>query len=125
MIYQRVRVFVSSMMQELAAERQAVKAALDAMNVDAWVFERDAGARPQSVESAFLEEIEAADLYLGLFWKGYGEYTIQEYEQARKLGKDGLLYEKSSAAGPERDPRLQAFLNQVGAVRTGLTIKWF
>src|SRR5262249_1796413 len=125
MIFQRLRVFVSSKMQELAPERQALKTALDALKVDAWVFEQDAGARPVSIEKAFLEEVEAADLYIGLFWKGYGDYTIEEYEHARKLGKDCLIYEKRAALNGQRDPRLQAFLDRLGNVETGLTIKWF
>ncbi len=37
MIFQRLRVFVSSKMREL-------KVALDALRVDAWVFEEDSGA---------------------------------------------------------------------------------
>src|SRR5215469_6142860 len=125
MIFQRLRVFVSSKMQELAPERQVLKAALDALKVDAWVFEQDAGARPESIQKAFLSEVEAADLYIGLFWKGYGEYTIQEYEHARKLGKDCLIYEKRAALDGQRDPRLQAFLDRLGNAETGLTIKWF
>src|SRR5262249_12144542 len=125
MICQRLRVFVSSKMQELAPERQALKAALDVLKVEAWVFEDDAGARPLSIEKAFLEEVEAADLYIGLFWKGYGDYTIEEYEHARKLGKDCLIYEKRAALNGQRDPRLQAFLDRLGNVETGLTIKWF
>jgi DNA polymerase III delta prime subunit len=125
MIFQRLRVFVSSKMQELAPERQALKAALDALKVDAWVFEQDAGARPVSIEKAFLEEVEAADLYIGLFWKGYGDYTIEEYEHARKRGKDCLIYEKRAALNGDRDPRLQEFLDRLGNVEKGLTIKWF
>jgi eukaryotic-like serine/threonine-protein kinase len=125
MIFQRLRVFVSSKMQELAPERQALKAALDALKVDAWVFEQDAGARPVSIEKAFLEEVEAADLYIGLFWKGYGDYTIEEYEHARRLGKDCLIYEKRAALNGQRDPRLQEFLDRLGNVEKGLTIKWF
>src|SRR5215813_8066528 len=125
MIFQRLRVFVSSKMQELATERQAVKEALDALKVDAWVFEQDAGARPVSIEKAFLKEVEEADLYIGLFWKGYGDYTIEEYEHARKLGKDCLIYEKRAALNVQRDPRLQAFLDRIGNVERGLTIKWF
>ena len=125
MIFQRLRVFVSSKMQELAPERQALKAALDALKVDAWVFEQDAGARPVSIETAFLGEVEVADLYIGIFWKGYGDYTIQEFEHARKLGKDCLIYEKRVALDGQRDPPLQAFLDRLGNVETGLTIKWF
>lgn len=125
MIFPRLRVFVSSKMQELAAERLAIKAALDDLKVDAWVFEQDAGARPQSIEKTFLEEVEVADLYIGLFWKGCGDYTIEEYEYAQKLGKDCLIYEKRAGLNGQRDPRLQAFLDQLSDVKDGVTIKWF
>jgi eukaryotic-like serine/threonine-protein kinase len=125
MIFPRLRVFVSSKMQELAPERQAIKAALDELKVDAWVFEQDAGARPESIEKTFLEEVEGADLYIGLFWRGYGDYTIEEYEHAQKLGKDCLIYEKRLAINGLRDPRLQEFLDRLGSVKKGLTIKWF
>ena len=50
MIYERLRVFVSSRMQELAPERAAIKAALNELNIDGWVFEEDAGARPQGIQ---------------------------------------------------------------------------
>ncbi len=43
-IFDRLRVFVSSRMIEMRPERDRVRAALDELKVDAWVFERDAGA---------------------------------------------------------------------------------
>jgi len=120
----RLLAFVSSRMQELASERQAVKSELDKLHVDAWVFEADAGARSQTIQETYLKEIESADFYIGIFWKGYGDYTIEEYEHAVKLGKSCLIYEKRSAL-EGRDSRLQAFLDRIGRVETGLTIRWF
>src|SRR5262245_55891776 len=125
MIFQRLCVFVSSKMQELAAEPRAVKEALDVLRVDAWVFEEDAGARPVSIEKAFLEEVKRADLYVGLFWRGYGDYTIEEFNYARSNGKDCLIYEKRADLNGQRDPRLQEFLDRLADVKEGLTIKWF
>ena len=124
-IFERLRVFVSSSMDELADERQIVKAALDALKVEAWVFEEDAHASTESVQQTFLKEIEKDDLYIGLFWKGYGDYTIEEYEHARKLGKDCLIYEKRIDLDGQRDPRLQTFLDRVSQVESGHTIRWF
>jgi Domain of unknown function (DUF4062) len=122
---QRLRVFVSSKMQELAPERVAIKAALDTMGVVAWVFEEDAGARPQTIQETYLEEVESADLYIGLFWKGYGAYTIDEFEHARTLGMDCLIYEKRDDVTSQRDPKLQVFLDSISDVERGLTIRWF
>ena len=43
-IFDRLRVFVSSRMEELRPERDRVRAALDELKVEAWIFERGAGA---------------------------------------------------------------------------------
>jgi hypothetical protein len=112
-------------MQELAPEREAIKSALADLNIDAWVFETDAGARPGTIRQTYLHELDGADLYIGLFWKGYGEYTIEEFENARAKGKDCLIYEKREAIEHARDPELQGFLERIGKVETGVTIRWF
>jgi len=118
----RLRVFVSSKMVELKPERQAVAMALAGLNVKAWVFERDAGARSQTIEQTFLDEVERADLYVAIFWKGHGDYTIEEFEHARALGTDCFIYEKH---GPEvereRSPQLAAFLARINDVSSGFT----
>ena len=116
----KLRVFVSSRMQELATERRAIKAALAGLNIDAWIFEDDAGARPQSIQQTYLRELEDADLYLAIFWQGYGDYTIDEFDHARSLKKDCLVYEKHAAIS-ERDSQLDTFLEKIGKVTTGLT----
>src|SRR5262245_48726052 len=92
----RIRVFVSSKLQELADERRAVKSVLEEMFADTYLFEMDAGARPQTISQTVRPELDAADLYIGIFWKSYGTYIAEEYEYARKLGKDCLIYEKRS-----------------------------
>jgi hypothetical protein len=90
-------------MNELSIERQVVKDALTDLLVDAWEFEEDAGARPQTIQQTYLEEVEAADLYIGIFWKRYGYHTIQEFEHAQRLGKDCLIYEKQVDIKMPRD----------------------
>lgn len=107
MARQILRVFVSSRMKELAPERAAIGAALAELNVETFLFERDAGARPQSIQETYLEELEACDLYVGVFWKGFGVYTIEEYEHARTLGMDCLIYEKRADLSSDRDPALK------------------
>ncbi len=121
----RLCVFISSRMAELQYERKLVRSALDELNVDAWIFEKDAGARPESTKETFLTELGKADLYIGIFWKGFGIYTIEEYEHAVKLGKDILIYEKRLEIENDRDPDLEAFLNRARNVETGHTIQWF
>lgn len=104
-------------MVELAAERAAVKAVLAELGIEAFVFEDDAGARAQGIRDTYLDEVEAADLYLGLFWRGYGAYTVEEFDHAQAMGLDCLVYEKHD--GSSREPALQAFLDRIGQVETG------
>lgn len=120
----RLRVFISSRMQELAPERRAIRAALDALRIDAWVFEESAGARPHSIRQTYLDELAASDLYLGVFWKGYGEYTVDEFEHARAQKKACLVYEKRADLDG-RAPELEKFLNRIAAVEAGVTPSWF
>ncbi len=122
----RLRVFISSRMQELAAERAAVERALEEIGVDAFVFEGDAGARPGSAVDTYRQELVRSDVYLGLFWLGHGDYTVDEYRTAVRHGLPCLVYEKPPAAGEARDPALQAFLDEIGHVETGhVTSAWF
>jgi tetratricopeptide (TPR) repeat protein len=122
-------VFISSKMQELAAERKTINELLQSLDtglvrVRAWVFEDDAPASNASIRQVYLNALKKSALYLGLFWNEYGEWTIDEFNQATEWGIDRHIYVKNVA--PERrDPRLQAFLDQQSDVVTGITPKWF
>jgi len=113
-------------MQELAAERRAVQAVLSDYRMYGWLWEDDAGARPTPIRTTFLKAVETCDIYLGLFWLGYGPYTIEEYEHARQQGKPCLIYKKQIDTD-QRDPHLTDFLKQIEDVRNpnGLTVRWF
>ena len=93
----RLRVFVSSRMEELRHEREAIRAALAAVNVDTFLFELDAGGRQVGGgfgKTYYQDEEEAADIYVGLFWKGLGPHTALEFTHAWSLGMDCLIYER-------------------------------
>lgn len=121
----RVRIFVSSSMIELHAERRVVDEALADMGHEAWTFEDDAGARAHSIQDTYLSEVSQCDLFIGIFWKRYGERTIEEFNHARNLGKDCLVYERRDGLPEGRDRRLQDFLDRISAVETGITPRWF
>src|SRR6266850_4956010 len=125
MASEHIRAFISSRMQELALEREAIKASLAELHIDTFVFEKDAGARPQSIQQTYLLEVEAADLYVGVFWRGYGVHTIEEFEEATLLGMECFLYEKREDIEGSRAPELQTFLDRLGDPESGLTIGRF
>jgi tetratricopeptide (TPR) repeat protein len=124
-----LNIFISSKMQELQPERQAIAAAIAALDygdltLRAWVFENDAYASGKSIQSIYLKELQQSALYIGLFWNEYGEYTIDEFNHARDWGIEQHLYVKDVQAD-KRDPRLSDFLQAQGAVTDGITAKWF
>ncbi|MGI9646813.1 MAG: DUF4062 domain-containing protein, partial [Ilumatobacteraceae bacterium] len=121
-----LRFFVSSRMQELANERAIVAATLEEMGVDAFVFEDDAGARPGTIVETYRDELAVSDVYLGLFWLGYGDYTNDEYQAALRAGLPCLVYEKQPGPDEQRDPALADFLERIGHVEDGdVTVAWF
>ena len=67
---QRLRVFVSSTLVELAAERDAARAAIEQLRLAPVMFE--SGARihpPQAVYRAYLGQ---SDIFIGIYWQRYG-----------------------------------------------------
>ena len=76
--------------------------------------------------STYLAGIEACDVYIGLFWLGYGRYTVEEFEHARLHQKPCLLYVKNVNI-EQRSPQLQRFLKQIQQVSNpnSLTVNSF
>lgn len=119
-------VFVSSSMDELADERRLVHAALSEFHVEGWLWEEDAGARPDPIRTTYLDAVKDCDIYLGVFWLRYGPYTIEEFECARQHGKPCLVYEKRVGLDG-RESALTDFLKRIQQVDSAdsLTICWF
>jgi len=119
----KLSVFVSSTMLELRDVREIVEKALYERGIHAWVFEA-AGARPETVETTSLLEVENADIYLGLFWQKYGAVTAQEYQRARELDKPCFVYIRDNDI--VREPSLNEFLDrEVLDLHQGVTYSYF
>jgi hypothetical protein len=67
----RLRVFVSSTMGELAAERRAVSRAISALRLTPVMFE--AGARPHPPRDLYRAYLAQSEVFIGLYWQRYGE----------------------------------------------------
>jgi hypothetical protein len=107
---QRLRVFVSSSLDELVDERQAVREAVESMRMIPVMFEL--GARPHPPRALYRAYLEQSDVFIGLYWQRYawvapgeqGSGLEDEYTLASTRPK--LVYIKTPA--PKREPRLQA-----------------
>jgi len=111
---QRVRVFVSSTLQELAAEREAAKAAIQHMRLTPVMFELGARAHPpRDLYRAYLDQ---SDVFLGIYWQRYGWIapgeTVSGLEDEYVLAKDKpkLIYIKR---GEEREERLRELIGRI------------
>ena len=112
---QRLRVFVSSTLEELADERAAVSRAVSALRLTPVTFE--SGARPHPPQELYRAYLEQSDIFIGLYWQGYGwvgpgmdiSGLQDEFERSQPLPR--LLYIKTPA--PDRDPRLTELLERI------------
>jgi hypothetical protein len=66
----RLRVFVSSTIQELAPERAVVRRAIEELHLTPVLFEL--GARPHPPRTLYRAYLEQSDIFVGIYWQSYG-----------------------------------------------------
>jgi predicted ATPase/class 3 adenylate cyclase len=112
---QRLRVFISSTLGELAPERDAVEAAVRTLRLTPVRFEL--GARAHGPADGYRSYLEQSDVFVGIYWESYGwigpgtAVSGIEDELERSRGRPQLLYVKEPA--PERDAELERLLDRV------------
>ena len=117
---QRLRVFVSSTLTELAEERAAVARAISALRLTPVLFE--IGARPHPPRELYRAYLGQSDIFIGLYWQRYGwvgpGMDISGLEDEFRLSRSTprLLYVKSPA--PDREPGLTAMIHAFEAEGT-------
>jgi TolB-like protein/Tfp pilus assembly protein PilF len=110
---QRLRVFVSSTLQELAPERAAARTAIESLQLIPVLFET--GARPYPPQELYRAYLGQSDIFVGIYWQSYGwmgpgmEISGLEDEFRQSEGIPRLVYVKAPA--PDREPRLTEFLD--------------
>lgn len=112
---QHLRVFVSSTLDELAAERKAARAAIEQLQLAPVMFE--SGARPHPAQAVYRAYLEQSDVFVGIYWQRYGwvgpGMTISGLEDELRLARDmpRLLYFKVPA--PDMDAGLARMLDTI------------
>lgn len=110
----RVRIFVSSTLQELADERRAVRAAIGRLRLTPVMFEL--GARPHPPRELYRAYLAQSDVFVGMYWRRYGWVApgerVSGLEDEYLLSGDRpkLMYVKNA---PDREPRLDELLTRV------------
>src|ERR1700761_1479520 len=109
---QRLRVFVSSTLGELADERRAVRDAITRLRLVPVLFE--AGARAHPPRDLYRAYLAQSQIFIGIYWQRYGwvapgeQISGLEDEYRLAAGLPQLLYVKGPA--PDREPQLAAML---------------
>ena len=117
---QRVRVFISSTLEELAGERAAARRAIQRLHlVPVWY---ESGARPHPPRSMYRAYLDQSQVFVGIYWQRYGwvapgmEISGLEDEYRLAAGKPMLLYLKRPA--PDQEPRMRTFIDGIRAAGT-------
>src|SRR4051812_7641821 len=113
---QRLRVFVSSTLKELAAERKAARSAIERLASAPVMFEL--GARPHPPRDLYRAYLEQSDIFVGLYAERYGWVapgeTVSGLEDEYNLAPPAmprLIYIKETAGA--REPRLSELLDRI------------
>ncbi|MDQ3823251.1 MAG: DUF4062 domain-containing protein, partial [Actinomycetota bacterium] len=112
---QRVRVFVSSTLGELADARAAARAAIERLHLVPVMFEL--GARVHPPRALYRAYLEQSDVFVGIYWQRYGwrapgmAVSGLEDEYELSAGMPSLLYVKRPAPG--REPELDRLIARI------------
>ncbi len=112
---QRLRVFVSSTLQELAEERAAAREACTRLRLAPVMFEL--GARPHPPRELYRAYLDQSHIFVGIYWQQYGWVapgeSVSGLEDEYRLSgnRPKLIYIKSPA--PDREPRLKELLARI------------
>jgi predicted ATPase len=122
---QRLRIFISSTMKELASARAAARSAIERLRLIPVLFEL--GARPYPPRDLYLAYLRQSDVFIGIYGQQYGwiapdqEISGLEDEYLNAGGMPKLVYVQSPA--PDRDPRLKEMLSRIQS--DGLSYRGF
>src|SRR5215207_9875641 len=112
---QRLRVFISSTLEEMAPERLAAGEAIENLHLTPVMFER--GARPYPPRALYRAYLEQSDVFIGLYWERYGwvapgeEVSGLEDEYGLSGDRPKLIYIRKPA--PNREPRLSNLIGRI------------
>ncbi|WP_394768516.1 DUF4062 domain-containing protein [Lacisediminihabitans sp.] len=112
---QRIRVFVSSTLRELADERRAVRAAIERLRLAPVMFEF--GARPHPPRALYRAYLAQSDVFVGIYGDSYGwvapDEEVSGLEDEYNLAAESmpkLIYIKAST---HRDERLTTLIDRI------------
>lgn len=112
---QRLRIFVSSTLNELAEERAGVRQTIEGLRLTPVMFEL--GARPHPPADLYRSYLQQSDVFIGIYADSYGwvapgsDVSGIEDEYARSADLPSLIYVRRD--GSKREERLEQLLERI------------
>lgn len=112
---QKLRVFISSTINELAEERRIAREAISRLSLIPVLFEM--GARPYAPRDLYQAYLDQSQIFVGIYWKSYGwiapdmEISGLEDEYRLSRNKPSLIYIKRT--NEPRDPALEKLIREM------------
>jgi predicted ATPase len=112
---QKLRVFLSSTLKELGAERVSARAAIEHLHLAPVMFEL--GARPHPPRDLYRAYLDQSEIFVGIYGKSYGwvapTEVVSGLEDEFNLSGDlpKLIYIQETT--DDRDPRLDELLTRI------------
>jgi ATP-dependent DNA helicase RecG len=117
-------IFISSVQKEFSTERRALKDYIEGEPLlrrffEVFLFE-DIPAADRRADDVYLEQVDHAAVYVGLFGNDYGREdaerispTEREFDRATAKGKTRLIFVKGTEDA-KRHPKMQALIRKAG-----------
>jgi len=120
----KLKVYISSNSSEFRDLQEILVKALEDRDINAWVFAGNNLATPNSVFETSIKQVEASDVYIGLFGSKYSELAEKELLYARQTNKPCFVFIRE--VNGDRDPELSLLLQtEVLDSNKGLTYSYF
>jgi len=108
---EKLKVFISSAMDELEAERDIAIETITNLGMGPKTFEDHAGVEDPFTES--LKLVQDSDIVIVMLWKRYSKVVEEEYKYAISQNKPVLVIEKELNVKEEREEAIANLLNQI------------
>ena len=89
----KIKVFISSTMEDMQKEREAVKTALERLDFIEPIFAESFPAQPHSPKKVCLDEVKNSHIYVGIFKDRYG--WVPQVENPERLSVTAIEYHEA------------------------------
>lgn len=107
-----LKVFISSAFEELKDERAIAREVITTMFKFTPMMFEDWGASSDAMRDTYRREVENSDIFVLILWRKYSAPTEEEFQLARELGKDILVYIKKDE-DQQRESGVWGLINRI------------